>query len=121
MFDRPAKIEYLPIAPERRVLVIADVHGNLPYLRGVLDLASFGGDDLVIFDGDFLEKGPQSLETLRFVMALRAAGRAGAVLLPFSVFVTYMAAKAGRKKTTAVSSYRQTEEYDEKSLQAHGL
>ena len=50
-----------------------------------------------------------------------AAGRAGAVLLPFSVFVTYMAAKAGRKKTTAVSSYRQTEEYDEKSLQAHGL
>ena len=70
MFDRPAKIEYLPIAPERRVLVIADVHGNLPYLRGVLELASFGGDDLVIFDGDFLEKGPQSLETLRFVMAL---------------------------------------------------
>ena len=54
MFDKAAKIEYLPISPERRVLVIADVHGNLPYLRGVLDLASFGGDDLVIFDGSQL-------------------------------------------------------------------
>ena len=79
MFDRPAKIEYLSIAPERRVLVIADVHGNLPYLRGVLDKAGFGGDDLVIFDGDFLEKGGQSLETLRFVMKLCAEGRAKAV------------------------------------------
>ena len=30
MFDRPAKIEYLPIAPERRVLVVAhlDLHGQ---------------------------------------------------------------------------------------------
>ena len=79
MFDYPARIEYLPLAPGRRVLVIADVHGNLPYLRGVLDRASFGGDDLVIFDGDFLEKGEQSLETLRFVMALCAEGRARAV------------------------------------------
>ena len=79
MFDKAAKIEYLPISPERRVLVIADVHGNLPYLRGVLDKAAFGGDDLVIFDGDFLEKGEQSLETLRFVMALCAEGRARAV------------------------------------------
>ncbi len=79
MFDKRAKIESLSLAPERRVLVIADVHGNLPYLRGVLALAGFGGDDLVIFDGDFLEKGEQSLETLRFVMELCAAGRAKAV------------------------------------------
>ncbi len=79
MFDYPARIEQLHIDPARRVLVIADVHGNLPYLRGVLEKAAFGGDDLVIFDGDFLEKGEQSLETLRFVMALCAEGRAKAV------------------------------------------
>ena len=41
MFEGPARIEYLPLAPERRVLVIADVHGNLPDLRGVLDKAGF--------------------------------------------------------------------------------
>ena len=79
MFDRPAKIEKLSLAPYARVLVVADVHGNLPYLRGVLSLAGFGKDDLVIFDGDFLEKGEQSLETLRFVMRLCAEGRAKAV------------------------------------------
>ena len=79
MFKHPAKIEHLSIAPERRVLVIADVHGNLPYLRGVLDISGFGGDDLVIFDGDFLEKGEQSLETLRLVMRLCSEGRAKAV------------------------------------------
>ena len=79
MFRRPARIEYLSLATERRVLVIADVHGNLPYLRGVLELAGFGDGDLVIFDGDFLEKGEQSLDTLRFVMELCAAGRAKAV------------------------------------------
>ena len=79
MSERKARIEHLSVAPQRRILVIADVHGNLPYLRGVLDKAGFGGDDLVIFDGDFLEKGAHSLETLRYVMALCAAGRAKAV------------------------------------------
>ena len=79
MFERPAKIEQLSIAPRTRVLVIADVHGNLPYLRGVLELAGFGDGDLVIFDGDFLEKGEQSLETLRLIMRLCAEGRAKAV------------------------------------------
>ena len=79
MFNSPAKIEYLSLAHRPRVLVAADVHGNLPYLRGVLELAGFGKDDLVIFDGDFLEKGEQSLDTLRFVMALCAEGRAKAV------------------------------------------
>ena len=79
MFDRPAKIEHLSVAPGRRVLVIADIHGNLPYLQGVLDLAGFAEDDLVIFDGDFLEKGDQSLETLRFIMRLCETGRARAI------------------------------------------
>ena len=79
MFDRTPRIEYASLAPGRRTIVAADVHGNLPYLRGLLDELRFGGDDLLIFDGDFLEKGEQSLETLRFVMALCAAGRAKAV------------------------------------------
>lgn len=79
MFNDAARIRKLHIEPGRRILVIADIHGNLPYLRGVLEQARFGGDDLVIFDGDFLEKGEQSLETLRFVMALCAEGRAHAV------------------------------------------
>ena len=79
MFDSPARIEHLSLAPYRRVLVIADVHGNLPYLRGLLDKLRFGAGELAVFDGDFLEKGEHSLDTLRFIMALAAEGRAKAV------------------------------------------
>ena len=80
MFDSPARIEKLHIEPGRRVLAVSDVHGCLPYLRGLLEKARFGGDDLLIFDGDFLEKGEQSLGTLRCVMRLCAEGRAKALL-----------------------------------------
>lgn len=76
--DRP-RILRPRIDPGRRILVISDVHGNLPYLRGVLEKARFGAGDLAIFDGDFLEKGAQSLATLRFVMELCESGRAMAV------------------------------------------
>ena len=79
MFERPARIEQLAVAPGRRLLAVADVHGNLPYLTGLLEKVPFGGDDLLIFDGDFLEKGAQSLETLHLVMRLCAEGRAKAV------------------------------------------
>ena len=79
MSEKKARIEHLSVAPQRRILVIADVHGNLPYLHGVLEKAGFGGDDLVIFDGDFLEKGARSLDTLHYVMSLCAEGRAKAV------------------------------------------
>ena len=79
MPEKKPRIERLSPAPGQRILVVSDVHGNLPYLRGALDRAHFGGDDLLIFDGDFLEKGEQSLDTLHAVMELCAAGRARAV------------------------------------------
>ena len=54
----------------RRVIVVSDVHGALDYLRGLLDAVRFSEDDLLIIDGDLLEKGPDSLGTLRWVTAL---------------------------------------------------
>ena len=79
MFDAPARILRPTDTEKRRIIAVSDVHGNLPYLRGVLEKARFGSDDLVVFDGDFLEKGEQSLDTLRFVMRMCAEGRAIAV------------------------------------------
>ena len=70
MRRRPPKIEYLSLPADRRTLVISDVHGNLDYLRGLLDKVGFSEDDILIIDGDLLEKGPRSLATLRFVMSL---------------------------------------------------
>lgn len=59
----------------RRILVVSDVHGNLPYLQSLLKQANFCPDDYLIVNGDFLEKGEHSLATLRFLMALEKLGR----------------------------------------------
>ena len=51
-----------------RILVVSDIHGNLPYLTGLLDKLALRADDQLILLGDLVEKGPQSLDTLRHVM-----------------------------------------------------
>ncbi len=66
----PVRVVNMTLPPERRILAISDVHGNLPYLRGALEKARFGPEDVLILVGDLLEKGPQSLDTLRYVAAL---------------------------------------------------
>ena len=63
-FDMPARIKRLRLPPGRRIIAVSDVHGNLPYLKGLLKKIRFDADDILIIDGDFLEKGPDSLGTL---------------------------------------------------------
>jgi len=70
MRRRPPRTERLDLPPGRRILVISDVHGNLPYLKGLLDKVGYSADDILILDGDLTEKGPASLDTLRYVAAL---------------------------------------------------
>ena len=70
MFERVPRIERLELDAGRRILVVSDVHANLPYFKRALEKASFCGDDELVIDGDFLEKGQYSLETLRYIMEL---------------------------------------------------
>ena len=74
MYDEPARILRPEIEPGRRVLVISDIHANIPYFQGLLEKVGFCRDDILILNGDFLEKGPESLKTLREVMALTEKG-----------------------------------------------
>ena len=67
-----ARIKKLRLGPGRRILAVSDIHGNLPYLKGLLEKASFSENDVLVIVGDLLEKGPYSLDTLRFVMELHA-------------------------------------------------
>ena len=60
----PPRIEKLTLPPDRRIIVISDVHGNLAYLRGLLAKVNFSTEDVLIIVGDLLEKGPHSLKTL---------------------------------------------------------
>ena len=58
----------------KRILVVSDIHGNLPYFTGLLAKLHFGSGDELIINGDFLEKGKRSLDTLRCIMELSRAG-----------------------------------------------
>ena len=74
-FAMPARIKRLRLPPGRRIIAVSDIHGNLPYLKGLLKKIRFDADDILIIDGDFLEKGPDSLGTLRYIMQLSEAGK----------------------------------------------
>lgn len=66
-----AKVEPIRLPAGRRVLVISDIHGNLTFFKALLRQVGFCADDILILLGDVLEKGVDSLATLRYVMSLR--------------------------------------------------
>ncbi len=65
-----AKLKKTEFPAGSRVLAVSDIHGNLPFLKGLLEKAGFGAGDVLVLVGDLLEKGPESLATLRFCMEL---------------------------------------------------
>ncbi len=65
-----ARIRELTFPAGRRILAVSDIHGNLEYLKGLLKKAAFSADDILVIVGDMLEKGPESLRTLHFIMKL---------------------------------------------------
>lgn len=64
------RTEQLEIPQGRRLLVTSDIHGHISLLQRLLERAVFSDGDMLFILGDIIEKGPQSLETLRFVMRL---------------------------------------------------
>ncbi|MEG2420700.1 MAG: metallophosphoesterase [Oscillospiraceae bacterium] len=51
-----------------RVLVVSDVHAMSAFLEGLLAKVQFRDDDTLILLGDMIEKGPDSLKFLRYLM-----------------------------------------------------
>ena len=54
----------------RRIIVVSDIHGNLPFFQALMDKIRLTPDDILILLGDMLEKGQDSLPLLRSLMAL---------------------------------------------------
>ena len=52
----PAKIESAELPEHGRIAVISDIHGNLPYLRALLDKLALTEEDTLVFCGDMVEK-----------------------------------------------------------------
>jgi len=67
---RKVRIIRPDIPPGRRIIVISDIHGNPPFLQGLLEKVGLDRDDILILLGDLVEKGPGSLELLHFAMGL---------------------------------------------------
>ena len=78
MWMENARVKHLE-AGGRRVIAVSDIHANLPYFKALLKKVGFCEKDILIIDGDFLEKGEHSLETLRFIMELSANGNCHAL------------------------------------------
>ena len=56
--------------PGRRIIAVSDIHGNLPFFRGLMERVKLTPDDILVLLGDILEKGQDSLALMRHVMEL---------------------------------------------------
>lgn len=54
-----------------RTFAIGDIHGDLAHLRALISrLPPLDGDDTLVFLGDYVDRGPKSMEVVRIVRAL---------------------------------------------------
>lgn len=74
MINLTTKIEQIILEQGRRILVTSDIHGYLSYFKEILKKASFSDEDILFIVGDMIEKGPESLNTLRYIMELCKQG-----------------------------------------------
>lgn len=68
--ENTACVIHPEFAAGRRILAVSDIHGNLPFFRGLLQKVRFTPEDILVLDGDMLEKGRDSLALLRYMMEL---------------------------------------------------
>ncbi len=64
------KIQKIDARPGQRLLVVSDIHGHPDRLAQLLRQMDYSGDDILILVGDLIEKGPESLRTVQYVMDL---------------------------------------------------
>lgn len=63
-------IQHADFSPDRRILMISDIHGHCTGFQTLLEKVQFSREDVLVIVGDLIEKGPESLKTLRYVMDL---------------------------------------------------
>jgi Ca2+-binding EF-hand superfamily protein/diadenosine tetraphosphatase ApaH/serine/threonine PP2A family protein phosphatase len=64
----------IDVTGRKSVSVVGDLHGSLPCLHNALKIAPPGRDGLVVvFDGDFVDRGDQSVEVLCTLLILKLA------------------------------------------------
>ena len=54
----------------QRLLVVSDIHGHLDRFIQLLRQMNYSGEDILVLVGDLIEKGPESLRVVQYVMDL---------------------------------------------------
>ena len=54
-----------------RTIAIADIHGHIKALVGLIDLINPNPEDTLIFLGDYINRGPDSKGVLQFIIDLK--------------------------------------------------
>ncbi|MEH7392880.1 metallophosphoesterase [Bacillus sp. JJ1503] len=57
----------LNLDPNRRAIIISDIHANLLLFKRLLEKVHYDKDDYLFINGDLCEKGENSLEIVRYV------------------------------------------------------
>lgn len=69
--DTTVKIQKIELEQNKRIIVVSDIHGYANYLDGVLKKVGYSNRDALIIVGDIIEKGPESLKTVQYVLKLQ--------------------------------------------------
>lgn len=54
----------------KRTIVISDIHGHLTLFKQLLTKIHYTNEDTLVILGDFIEKGPEILDTIHYLMEL---------------------------------------------------
>lgn len=64
------KIIKITLPENKRIIAVSDIHAHCHYLEALLKKINFCKEDILFIIGDMIEKGPDSLKTLRYIMQL---------------------------------------------------
>ena len=65
-----AKIKKVDMPENKRLICVSDIHGGLDLFRRLLAKVRYSADDTLILLGDYIGRGRQQYETLKYVMEL---------------------------------------------------
>ncbi len=63
-------IQKINAKPGQRIIAMSDIHAHLNNLVQLLKKVNYSESDILVIVGDLVDKGPDSLETVRYLMAL---------------------------------------------------
>ena len=65
-------IQKINARPGQRIIAMSDIHGHLENMQGLLEKLEYDAEDILVIVGDLVDKGPESLRTVRYIMELAA-------------------------------------------------